>query len=137
MSSEQHTLRWFFTSLGLAVLAILVLLAVGDVYAGKTGGAEFGATIDGEPAISQLQQQESGADVRNASVGLGLVAVGVLVLTYFYWRHTGLVGRRRALAKQEKEIAAIRQIDHLLDPNWQPPSTASLSAEFRTGAQNG
>lgn len=93
MSGTSATLRWMFTSMALAVIAVVTLLVVGEVYGGTD--VEVGATVDGEPAVEQLIGPQSGADVRNASVALGLLGLAVLLATYFYWRHTGRAARRR------------------------------------------
>lgn len=84
------------------LLGIVVLLVLGEVYAGDDA-PELGATIDGEPAPEQLRLDSSDSDVRNVSVALALMALGVLVLTWLYWRHTGKAARRRSAAVPDLE----------------------------------
>ena len=95
----------------LAVVGVITLLLVGDVYAGTD--IEVGTSIDGEPAVEQLVGPQSGADVRNASVALGLLALAVLIGTYFYWRHTGRSARRRFEAERagEAETAPVIRLE--------------------------
>ncbi len=123
MSETTTTLRWVATTMALAIVAIVALLAVGEVYGGTD--VQTGTTIDGEPAIEQLVSKESGADVRNASVALGLLALSILVGTYFYFRHTGRAARRRLNAAR---VAARRaptvDVDTRVEP-WPTPSTST------------
>lgn len=127
MSETTTTLRWVATSMVLAIVAIFALLAVGEVYGGTD--VQPGATVDGEPAIEQLVGKQSGADVRNASVALGLLALGLLVATYFYFRHTGRAARRRlnaerAAARRTPTVDTDTDTDSRVEP-WPTPSTST------------
>lgn len=125
MSETTTTLRWVATSMVLAIVAIVALLVIGEVYGGTD--LQPGTTVNGEPAVEQLVGKQSGADVRNASVALGLLALGILVATYFYFRHTGRAARRRLSAERE----AARRVpteatapDSRVEP-WPTPSTST------------
>jgi hypothetical protein len=125
MSETTTTLRWVATSMVLAIVAIVALLVVGEVYGGTD--VQTGATVDGEPAIEQLVGKQSGADVRNASVALGLLALSILVATYFYFRHTGRAARRRLNAKRaaaRRAPTVDTETDTRVEP-WPTPSTST------------
>jgi hypothetical protein len=125
VSETTSTLRWVATSMVLAVVAIVALLVIGEVYGGTD--VQTGATVNGEPGIEQLVGKQSGADVRNASVALGLLALAILVATYFYFRHTGRAARRRLNARRAAARTAPSvhaEVDTRVEP-WPTPSTST------------
>lgn len=109
-ADAASTLRWIATALALAVVFVVTLLVIGEAYGGTD--VRLGVTVDGEPGVEQLVGDDTGTDVRNASVALGLIGLGVAIATYFYWRHTGHQARRR---HRRERLAA------------DPPSTTAAS----------